>query len=183
MKQNPNPTSAEFRRHNYWKEALENLREVYDSACAYTTMKLVAKGSVDHFRPKSKYPQLAYEWSNYRLARQTINTRKGDTDEVLDPFTIQKGWFTLDLPSYLIKPGQELSRNMRVAVNVTINILGLNNNDNLVQERCRWLVDLADERITLDFLDRQYKFLALEVTRQGVQTSLHEIFSRPPLPV
>ena len=178
LRGNPNPSSAEFRKHNYWSAALEHLYAAYDRMCAYTTRELVHTGSVDHYRPKSKFPCLAYEWDNYRLARQAINRRKGESEEVLDPFQVREGWFTLELPSCLIKPGQGIASDTRKAVNSTINVLGLNRDERLVEERCRLLVSLADGHITLEFLDGHYPFLSLEVGRQNAYESLKELFSR-----
>lgn len=174
----PNPTSKQFSQHNYWTAALGELHAAYDRLCAYTTRELVQTGTVDHFMPKSKYSYLAYEWDNYRLARQTINSRKGDSEDVVDPFKICEGWFTLAMPSCLIKPGQNIGREVRNSVNSTINILGLNQDERLVEERCRLLVSLADGDITLNYLDRHYPFLSSEVRRQGVHGSLKQIFAR-----
>ena len=175
---NPNPSSEQFRGHNYWRVASAELHAAYDRLCAYTTRELVQTGSVDHFKPKSKYPHLAYEWSNYRLTRQAINARKGESEGVIDPFNVCDGWFILDMPSCLIRPGRGISSETRIAVNATINILGLNNDERLVEERCRLLVDLADGDITLNYLDRHYPFLSAEVRRQDVFDSLRKIFSR-----
>ena len=177
LQRNPSPNSREFRKHNYWTMALGNLYEAYDRVCAYTSRELTHSGSVDHYRPKSKHPHLAYEWDNYRLARQTINARKGESEEVVDPFIVQQGWFTLDLPSCLIKPGQGLSREIRSKVNSTINTLGLNRDEGLVGERCSLLINLADGHVTLDYLNQHYRFLYIEVVRQDVHDSLREIFS------
>ena len=174
----PNPNSSQFKRHNYWAAVLDELHSAYSRLCAYTTRELVKTGSVDHFRPKSKYPQLAYEWDNYRLARQAINTRKGESEDVIDPFIVCEGWFVLDMPSCLIKPGQNVTSQIRKSVNATINVLGLNSDERLVEERCRLLVNLADGFITLQYLEFHYPFIAAEVRRQKVYDSLKEIFSR-----
>ena len=174
----PHPTSRQFSQHNYWTAAIGELHAAYDRLCAYTTRELVQTGTVDHFRPKSKYPYLAYEWDNYRLARQTINSRKGDSEDVVDPFKICEGWFTLAMPSCLIKPGKTIGREVKASVNSTINVLGLNQDERLVEERCRLLVSLADGDITLNYLDRHYPFLSFEVRRQGVHGSLKQIFAR-----
>lgn len=176
---NPNPTSKDFKSHNYWSKAAKQLLSVYGGNCAYTSLRMVDGATVDHFRPKVAYPHLAYEWDNYRLARAKINNRKGDLENVLDPFEVEPGWFHLNLPSCLIIPADGLPRPIRLSINQTINILQLNNDDLLVQERCDLLVDLADELITLGFLDRHYPFLSHEVRRQGVAADLKKIFARP----
>ena len=178
LKNNPNPSTKEFRRHNYWSRAASNLHSAYSGLCAYTTMYLADISSVDHFLPKTNYPYLAYEWDNYRLARQQINARKGDTEEILDPFKIKIGWFVLDLPSCLIRPGDEIDPKIKKKVDSTINILRLNADDRLVQERCNWLVYLADGEITINFLDRHYPFLSAEIRRQGIKDNLKAIFGR-----
>ena len=174
----PNPTSSEFKKHNYWNRATRELHAAYRNLCAYTTRELVTSGSIDHFMPKSKYPKLAFEWNNYRLVRQVINNRKGDSEDVIDPFTVRDGWFTLDMPSCLIKPARDVTRDIRRAIRVTINTLRLNCDEKLVDERHRLLISLADGHITLEYLDGHYPFLSSEVRRQQVYDSLKLIFSR-----
>lgn len=177
LKSCPNPSSSMFRKHNYWNRALNELHAAYNRLCAYTTRELVQEGSVDHFKPKSKYPYLAYEWDNYRLARQSINSRKGESEDVIDPFVVCEGWFTLDLPSCLIKPGHNITKEIRKAVKTTINVLQLNDDERLVDERCRLLIFLAEGHITLNYLDNHFPFISVEVRRQRVQNSLKKIFS------
>lgn len=178
LKNNPHPSNRDFRSHAYWRKAAGHLKAAYSSLCAYTSLHLVDVSSVDHFRPKTKYPNLAYEWSNYRLARQKINQRKGDAEDVIDPFQVKSGWFVLDLPSCLIRPGDGLNQRARDRVNATIATLKLNADDHLVQERCDWLTELAQGEVTLNFLNRRYPFLAVEVRRQGVEDRLSQIFRR-----
>lgn len=139
---------------------------------------MVDGGTIDHFLPKTACPHLAYEWENFRLSRQKMNQRKGDTTQVMDPFAIRTGWFVLDLPSCLVRPGTGLSVVLRKRINSTINILQLNVDDSMVQERCDLLVDLADGNVTLEFLDKWYPFLSSEVRRQDVEGDLRVIFSR-----
>ena len=178
LKKTPKPTSADFKKHGYWRRAMPHLRAAFSSACAYTTCHMVDGGTIDHFLPKTLCPHLAYEWENYRLARQKMNQRKGDTTEVVDPFTIKTGWFVLDFPSCLVRPGRELSVVLRKRINSTINILQLNTDDSMVQERCNLLVELADGNVTMEFLDKFYPFLSSEVRRQDIEGDLRVIFSR-----
>lgn len=176
LKGTPQPTSAQFRKNNFWNRARRHLEAAYLHRCAYTTLRMADGGTIDHFLPKARRPDLAYEWNNYRLARQKINRRKGDTIQVVDPFQVRPGWFVLDVPSCLIRSGGRLDAKLRKRVNATINILQLNDDDGMVQERCDWLVDLAEGNVTLEFLDRWYPFLSSEVRRQSIVDDLSVIF-------
>src|SRR5205085_6445728 len=95
LRRTPPPTREQFKSKNFWKAALPQLVTAYSSICAYCSCYIPNSCSVDHFRPKSTHPHLAYEWSNYRLAHDRINNNKGDSADVLDPFHIQLGWFIL----------------------------------------------------------------------------------------
>ena len=173
----PNPSSEQFRGHSYWRQARDQLHAAYGGFCAYTTKHLYYPEALDHFLPKSRCPQLAYEWSNYRLAQQRVNAHKGTSLGLLDPFCIQRDWFTLAMPSCLIRPAPHLTNDIRSRVTATIEKLKLND-DYLVSDRCSFLVNLADGQITMQHLEEQYPFLAYEVKAQGKQQSLRQIFSR-----
>src|SRR5690606_18223088 len=80
----------------FWRRALADLRRAYGDTCAYLGMHIhpaTGAATVDHFQPKSKHPAAAYEWTNFRLAAQQVNTNKGEHEDVLDPFQIENGWF------------------------------------------------------------------------------------------
>lgn len=173
---NPQPNNKEFSKHAYWKSAAPQLRAAYSGRCAYTSMKIVDVASVDHFLPKQQYPNLAYEWSNYRYSRQKLNTRKGSSSEVADPFTIPAGFLWLKFPSCLVIPGDHLSPDDRRAAKMTTNVLQLNNDDALVEERFDFMLALAKDDITLQFLDDWFPFLSIEVRRQGIEHQLKQIF-------
>ena len=173
---NPTPSSRAYRRRDYWRKAKTELHRAY-LRCAYTSLRIVGRGaSVDHYWPKVRYPRLAYEWSNYRLARPRMNRRKGDSEDILDPFGVRNSWFVLDCPSCLIFPGDDLDANTRRQVHSTIRILDLNSDD-LVEERCDWLVDLAKGDVSFAHLWKHYPFLAFEIRRQGIEGRLRTLFS------
>ncbi|MXO55292.1 HNH endonuclease family protein [Pontixanthobacter gangjinensis] len=165
----PNPSSAQYRKKNYWSRAAPELHAAYSGICAYTAVYLPQQGSVDHFRPKSAFPQLAYEWSNFRLASGRVNSAKGSKAEVLDPFEIEDDWFHLDIPECLMRANAALPRETRVRINATINSLRLNDDDHYAQDRCNILMEYASGDVTLGFLHRRYPFLAKEVERQGLE--------------
>ena len=164
----PKPTSQDFKPHHYWKDARSHLHRAYRGLCAYTASYLVESSSVDHFVPKSVSPNLAYEWDNFRLASPRVNSHKGDSVDIVDPFEIAADWFHLDLPSCLVVPAPGLDHALRGKVGRTIRVLKLNGDDQLVEARCEALLFFAREEVTLAFLDARYPFLAHEVRRQGM---------------
>ena len=163
---------------NYWRDIIGDLHRLYNGICAYTCIYLMPPGSVDHFFPKSKYPHLAYEWSNYRLASAIINNRKGESENILDPFIIQPNWFTMDFPSCLIKTSSIIPSNYAKQATDTIDILKLNDDDDLVQERCDIIMMYVDGSITLQFLERRYPFIAIEIKRQQLAGKMGRMFKR-----
>ncbi len=80
----------------YWRNALEDLLQSYQRVCAYLCFYIprgTGAPSTDHMIPKSTAWQHVYEWSNYRLACTLMNSRKGVSASVLDPFDVENGWF------------------------------------------------------------------------------------------
>ncbi|MBF0097999.1 MAG: hypothetical protein HQM04_12975 [Magnetococcales bacterium] len=114
----------------YWQHCLDDLYTSYQGICAYLAMyidKSTGDASVDHFVAKSRKAGLVYEWSNYRLACLAMNRNKNNFDDVLDPFTLQNGWFYLDLLiDGRIFPNPNLSTIDQEQVTKTINRLKLN---------------------------------------------------------
>ena len=163
---------------NYWREAVNDLYRLYDGICAYTCIYLAPPGTLDHFLPKSKYPELAYEWSNYRLASAIINNRKGESEDILDPFIVQPGWFTMDFPSCLIKMSDLIPSDRARKAACTIEVLKLNDDERLVQDRCDIIMEYVERRVTLSFLERRYPFIAVEIKRKGLVEEMGRIFKR-----
>lgn len=176
LKTNPAPKSKEFQKNALWKKSAQDLHAAYSGICAYTCFYLAPFGSTDHFLPKSSHPNEAYEWNNYRLCSHRVNGYKGDSTDVIDPFVVQPGWFILDVPSCLVKPGAGLSNVVTTQIQATIDRLRLNDDDYFVQERCDLMVDFASGAVSLVHLRKRYPFLAAEITRQGIQETAAQIF-------
>lgn len=107
--------SGERELQPFWRTCLPDLHRLYDGFCAYSTLyipRAVGNEAVEHFVPKSKSLDRAYEWSNYRLACARMNSRKGVFEDVLDPFELEDGTFQLDPVTARIHPaaGLELAR-------------------------------------------------------------------------
>ena len=169
-------TVAGSRLPNYWRRIRNELHGAYGGICAYTCMYLAGSWTVDHFTPKSTDCWLAYEWSNYRLASERANHWKANHTGILDPFEIQSKWFALRFPSCLVVPGAALPSSRVPVANRTIDILKLNADDALVQERCNVIVYLRDGLIQLGFLEQRYPFIADELKRQNLLEGLRSIF-------
>jgi uncharacterized protein (TIGR02646 family) len=122
-------TASAIELKPYWQACLDELHQGYQGICAYLCIYVDrAQGSatVDHFQPKSQRPDLAYEWSNYRLACQRMNNSKRDFTDVLDPFTVQSAWFRLDFADGRIYAAPDLQPLIQTQVNATITRLRLN---------------------------------------------------------
>ena len=163
----PAPTPAQFRKHNYWKFALANLKTAYGSVCAYSSFWMPSNCSVDHFQPKSVHPELAYEWMNYRLANDKINSNKGDSRDILDPFHVQSGWFILDFATLRVIPEPSLQPAVKTPVQKSIDVLKLND-DQWVQMRFEIVSSYLKRELNLSFLGRNYPFIAAEIKRQNI---------------
>jgi uncharacterized protein (TIGR02646 family) len=63
-----------------WGKAKSRLAHMSHHKCAYCESPINAQrsGQVDHFRPKSLFPSLCYDWGNYFLACGGCNGQKSD---------------------------------------------------------------------------------------------------------
>lgn len=61
----------------------DSLRTMFSSKCAYCESHIthIGHGHIEHFRPKSRYPDLCFEWDNLMLSCEVCNGKKykGDT--------------------------------------------------------------------------------------------------------
>jgi hypothetical protein len=130
---------------------------------------------VEHFEPKDEFPELAYEWSNYRLVAGILNGRKGTNNDVLDPFTIEDGWFTIDFSSLMVKPGEHLDDVQKNRVWATINRLGLNEEQTCKKSRRRYVLLYCQRKFDLDHLRDEAPFLASELVRQDLTEAIRTI--------
>ena len=140
----------------------------YREICAYSCFRLYPTGgaTVDHLVPKSRAPELAYEWCNFRLSCSVMNSRKRDFEDVLDPFEVQDGWFRIELDGFQVCPEKGIAPEVRKAVNATIARLGLNDH-RLREMRASHVEDLRCRRISFEVLVRDSPFVARELERQN----------------
>lgn len=154
----------------YWRDCLTDLHQAYGGVCAYLGVffeRVMGAGSVDHFIAKSTHAGLAYEWSNYRLACSTMNSRKREYNDVLDPFFLQANLFWLELATGHIYPNPHIAVPLRQQVEKTIARLGLD--DPACRElRARLYQEYLEYQLPSDYLKKLSPFIWCEAGRQGV---------------
>lgn len=125
----------------YWTRALPALAEVYAHTCAYACVRLDAAldgGTVDHWRPKSRHPDLAYHWDNFRYASRTMNARKGEDETLCDPFTVCDEHVVLDLVTFALAPAPGLDDATRQRVRHHLEVLQLNRAPMRARREAAW---------------------------------------------
>ena len=67
-------------KHSHiWRECKTSLKHASYDKCYYCEMKDIrSDGTVDHYRPKSKYKWAAYRFDNFRFACTFCNSRRTD---------------------------------------------------------------------------------------------------------
>lgn len=154
----------------YWRACLTDLHQAYGGVCAYLCVffeRVMGGGSVDHFIAKSANAGLAYEWDNYRLACSTMNSRKREYSDVLDPFFLAPDLFRLQLSTGHIYPNPGLAALPMNLVEQTIERLGLD--EPLCRElRARWYQDYLEHRLPSVYLKSKSPFVWAEADRQGL---------------
>jgi uncharacterized protein (TIGR02646 family) len=164
----PLPPKAEI--EPYWRACLTDLHQAYGGICAYLGVffeRVMGGGSVDHFIAKSTSAELAYEWSNYRLACSTMNSRKREYSDVLDPFFLAPDLFRLQLSTGHIYPNPDLDAVPMRLVEETIERLGLD--DSQCRElRGRWYQDYLEHQLPANYLKEKSPFVWSEANRQGL---------------
>lgn len=159
---------GELRPH--WQHCSVQLWEAYRGICAYSSLYIprgTGARSVDHLLAKSRRRELAYEWTNYRLACVRMNARKNALEDVLDPFEVRDEWFALELSTLQVLPGAGLSEALRHRVQETIDRLDLNDEE-FIQARTAYYDAFRSGDVRFSHLRKHFPFLAKELVRQGV---------------
>ena len=115
-----------------WRDFHQDLREVFAGICAYC--EEADKGEIDHFRPKSRFPELTYEWSNWLFACHNCNSAKREkwpAGGYVNPCASSiparpENFFDFDTVACTIIPRAGLSRARREKATRTIQDLQLN---------------------------------------------------------
>lgn len=167
----PKPTQKQWKTHSYWRRILPTLHAEYRGVCSYSCHWIpfdTGADTVEHFKPKSKHSKEAYEWANYRLVCQLLNSRKKDEEDIIDPFEVETGWFVIEFPSLMVKPALGLNEQVHGRVVKTREVLGLNDDDTCMMMRQQFVTDYCLGEITFAHLEKRAPFLAQQMKNQGV---------------
>ena len=132
----------------YWRDFHDDMERVFYSLCAYC--EEICKGEVDHFRPKMRFPELVYDWSNWLFVCHDCNQAKGGTwpaEGYVDPCALSESshpehYFDFDVLTAEILPQEGLSQRCRNRAQKTIIDLRLNGRHHL-KKRIAWLLLLS----------------------------------------
>ncbi len=119
-------------RDNDWNQFLDRLGDRFHRLCGYC--EDWGKPQVDHFRPKSKLPELVYVWSNWVYSCVSCNMTKlgkwppsGYTDPCAEVFSDRpESYFRFDTLTMEILPRDDQSEHKKSIAWNTIIDLGLN---------------------------------------------------------
>lgn len=143
LKENPKlePDWAEFSKTAVKKKTIDALEEMYKGCCCYCESKIKSTSypEIEHFKPKSKYKELCFDYSNLHYSCKRCNLAKSAyyNDNLLNP--------SADNPEEYIRYIGEL------AVSIDNNKCGtemieavkLNQRTDLKEERIRYLNEFS----------------------------------------
>lgn len=130
-----------------WRDFHDDLGRGFLDMCGYC--EELCSGEVDHFRPKSGFPEKVYEWSNWVFACHSCNQSKRDRwprGGYVHPCAKSASarpdkFFDFDTVTTEIMPKSGLSATRRNKAVRTIDDLGLNNIFHLKKRLgWRWVV-------------------------------------------
>ena len=134
----------------YWRDFHDDMERVFCGLCAYC--EEICKGEVDHFRPKSRFPEMVYDWSNWLLACHDCNQAKGGkwpTEGYVDPCAHSQPsrpehCFEFDILTAEVLPREGIGQLRRNRAQKTIMNLRLNGRHHL-KKRLEWLLLISKE--------------------------------------
>ncbi len=145
------------------REALALMTDGHCSYCDGHPINDTGEETVDHFRPKSRFRDLAYTWTNLFLACSACNHSKGERwDELLlcpdDPDFRFERYFECDFATGELRPAPTASPEDQARALCTIQILRLNR-AGTCKSRLRILAQLWNGRLDTDDNDLPYRYL------------------------
>lgn len=83
------PNWEKFSKTVVKKETIVMLEEMYKGCCCYCESKIKSTSypEIEHFKPKSKYPELCFDYNNLHYSCKRCNIAKGSyySDDIISP--------------------------------------------------------------------------------------------------
>ncbi len=152
--------------NQHLREPLLKMTDKHCSFCDGYPMGRMTRNTIEHFRPKakSKYPKLAYCWTNLFIACDVCQEKNSNFDKLLlKPDALDYEflkYFIFDSFSGEIKPNPRASKNNQDRAEKTIEIYKLNDN-NLPEFRLEELNNNEDDFLSgnKDLTTLSYRFM------------------------
>ncbi len=126
-----------FNWHGLYDFLLSDLSLLTQNHCSYCDLSGVRRGqtspTIDHFRPKSKFPLLAYTWGNLFLCCTECQKRNANFSELLikpDEADYKfDNYFIINTITGEIEPNITKSKENQKRAKITIQTFNLNDNE------------------------------------------------------
>ncbi len=155
---------------SYWRKFRPLLGNQSNNICWYCERQCDTRAesggrspTVDHFRPRSHFPQLVYEWSNWVFSCQRCNVEckkdRWPDSGLVDPCAVNiaerpEQYFDYDADTGQIVPRIGLPEAAKRKASKTIRVLRLNRSD-VTNFRWRWTRQFISDLLLLPPIDRQ----------------------------
>lgn len=155
------------KQYNVKKKLLPTLLQMTKKHCAFCDFHPLSNDinpiSIEHFYPKSKYPDKAYSWENLFPSCNGCTTAKDDKfdDKLLKPDEIDyifEDYFMVTGDGKMI-PSYKASQEKANRAKITIEIYSLNTRGELLSLRKRCLIDYQKLAPINDADERPFRFL------------------------
>jgi uncharacterized protein (TIGR02646 family) len=145
-----------------------SLKLMFSDKCAYCESKIthIAYGEIEHYKPKSKYPNLCFEWDNMVFSCTICNgtTHKGDKFPL-----VNEGGPIINLvdenPDHFFKfdydkqTSQALIIPLNERAKTTLNIFKFNDRQELIERRSKRTKEIITIKIIADSGNNEAKKL------------------------
>ncbi|MCK5797105.1 MAG: hypothetical protein KAI47_07980 [Deltaproteobacteria bacterium] len=154
-----NPSAA--RPKDFWSPFKPALADGFRYLCAYLAM-YEPVGTVDHFVSWNEDKAKAYEWANYRYCAAWINSSKQNlgTQEILDPFEVEDGWFKIILPSLQLVISHGVPGEHRKRAEFVLTRFHLRDDERIIRQRREWYRMYQDGELNLYGLRKKAPLIA-----------------------
>lgn len=138
---NLKPNWEELSRTVAKKETISMLEEMYKGCCCYCESKIKSTSypEIEHFKPKSQYPELCFDYSNLHYSCKRCNLAKGSyyDDNIISPSDENPEEYI----EYIGELAVSIDNNKRGTT--MIDVLKLNERADLKEERIKYLNEFS----------------------------------------